>query len=95
MSLFASIKQLSIYNTPLSQFELLLLIPVSLKTPSPINVTLFGIVIEVKALQPEKAHLPIELRLLDIVTEVRLVHIPKASSPIEVTLFGIVIEVKL
>lgn len=43
------------------------------KAPSPINVTLFGMVIEVRLEQLWNAVSPMEVTLLGMVTEVRLV----------------------
>ena len=43
----------------------------SSKTCSPILVTLLGMVIEVRPLQPEKAYLPIVVTLFGMVMEVR------------------------
>jgi hypothetical protein len=48
-------------------------------------VTLLGIVIEVKDLQPEKARLPILVTLLGIVIEVKEEHSRKALPPILAT----------
>ena len=58
-------------------------------------VTLFGIVIEVKALQKANAPLPMLVTPLGIVTEVKALQLENASFPILVTLLGIVIEVKV
>ena len=49
----------------------------------PIEVTLDGIVTEVRAV-PEKAPLPMEVTPVGIVTEVSLLHCWKALCPIEV-----------
>jgi hypothetical protein len=63
----------------------------------PIQVTLLGIVIEDKAVQPENASAPIEVKLLgdSNVTLVKLVQLANAIMPISVTVFGMMIEVKL
>ncbi len=58
------------------------------------EVTLLGIVTEVKLLHSRKAAYPIEVTLLGIVTEIKLLQPEKASYPIEVTLLGIVMDVK-
>ena len=42
----------------------------STKAPSPIVVTLFGMVTEVSALQPSKARSPISVTLFGMVTEI-------------------------
>ena len=55
------------------------------KAPSPMLVTLLGIVIEVRPLQFLKAQTPIVVTLWEIVTEVRPLHSRKAPSPILVT----------
>lgn len=68
---------------------------IPLKTLLVTPITLFGIVIEFRLVQPSKANLPISVTLSGIVTEVRLVHPLKAFIPISVTLSGIVIDVKL
>ena len=52
-------------------------------------VTLSGIVILVKLLQPSNAQSPILVTLLGIVTLVKLVQPSNAQLPILVTLFGI------
>ena len=55
------------------------------------DVTLFGIVTEVRLEQPQKASSPMEVTLFGMVTEVRVEHLQKASSPMEVTLFGMIV----
>ena len=63
--------------------------------PTPIEVTLLGMLIEVRPLQPENARIsPIEVTLLGMVIEVRLLQSQNALSPIEVTLLGMLIEVR-
>ena len=57
-------------------------------------VTLFGIVIEVKPVQPENALPPMLVTLLGIVTEVKAVQSENVQSPMLVTPLGIVTEVK-
>ena len=59
------------------------------KARSPIEVTLFGMMIDVKAEQPEKTPRLIVLILSGSVTDSRDVHSWKAHSPIETILFGI------
>ena len=54
----------------------------------PIEVTLFGMVTDVRLLHQENAPFPIEVTLFEMVTDVRLVHLENAPPPIEVTLFG-------
>ena len=55
------------------------------------SVTLFGMVIEVRLLQPVKAKLPILVTLLGIVIEVRLLQPEKAVNPMLVTLCGMIV----
>ena len=57
-------------------------------------VTLFPIVMEVRAVQREKAPLPMLVTLLGMVTEVRPVQFWKAYSLMLVTLLGMVMEVR-
>ena len=66
-----------------------------MKAYSPILVTEFGIVTDVKPLQPEKAQSPILVTEFGIVTDVKPMQSLKAVYPIFVTEFGIVIDVKL
>ena len=66
-----------------------------LKTLFPSEVTLLGMVIEVRLLQPSNALSPIEVTLLGIVMEVRLRQFLNAMNPIEVTPSGMVIEERL
>ena len=54
-------------------------------------VNTFGIVKEVRLLQPWKALSPMLVTLLGMVMEVRPLQLSKASSPILVTLFGMVV----
>ena len=56
------------------------------------EVTLFGIVIEVSPEQPVKASLPMEVTLFGIVIEVRPVQPVNAKSPIAVTPSGMFME---
>ena len=56
-------------------------------------VTLLGMVILIKPVQPEKARLPMLVTPFGISMLVRLKQLKKAPSPMLVTLFGIVIEV--
>ena len=58
------------------------------KAPSPILVTLLGIVIEVKEEQPSKALFPMLVTLLGMVMEVREEHSKKAQSQIDVNAGG-------
>ena len=58
------------------------------------EVTLLGMVNEVRPLQPWKAELPMEVTLLGMVTEVRPLQPEKAELPMEVTLLAIVREVR-
>ena len=48
-----------------------------MKAPYPIEVTLFGITIELKDLQPEKVESPIEVTPFPIVTELNEVQVWK------------------
>ena len=64
------------------------------KADSPIVVTLFGMVTEVRAKQYLKAFFPIVVTLFGMVTEVRELQSLKVSSAIVVTLFGMVTEVR-
>ena len=91
-----------LYNTPSKLVKLLLLESTSIfvkalqeeNAPSPIEVTLLGIVIDVRNEQLLNAKLLIELTLLGIVIEVRDEQPKNALFPIELTLLGIVIEVR-
>ena len=56
------------------------------------EVTLLGIVIEVRSEQPEKEKSPMEVTLLGIVIEVRPEQPEKEESPMEVTLLGIIVD---
>jgi hypothetical protein len=58
-----------------------------MKAPSPMLVTLLGIVTEVKLLQLEKAEFPMLVTLLGIVTDLKPLQPIKASSPMLVTLY--------
>jgi hypothetical protein len=58
--------------------------PDSLKASSPIEVTEFGIMIDVKEEHIAKAVVPIEVTEFGIVIEVKEEHAAKASNPIEV-----------
>ena len=62
---------------------------------SPILVTLFGMVTEVRLEQPLNASSPILVTLFGMVIEVRLAQLLNALIPILVTLFGMVMEVRL
>jgi hypothetical protein len=64
---------------------------------SPIIVTLFGISIDVKLLQPKNVSLLIAIKLLgdSNSTDVKLEQPEKALSPIKITVFGISIDGKL
>jgi hypothetical protein len=55
------------------------------------NVTLLGMVTEVKPEQPEKAPSPMLVTLLGMSTEVKPVQAEKALLPMEVTLLGITV----
>ena len=50
-------------------------IPRCTKAPFPIDVTLFGIVTDVRLLHPPNAPFPIDVTLFGIVTDVRLVQL--------------------
>ena len=65
--------------------------PVAVKIPSPIFVTLLGIVIDVKPVQPKKAPSPIVVMLLGIVIDVKPEQPQNAPSPIAVTLTGMTV----
>ena len=60
----------------------------------PMEVTLLGIVIDVKDQQPAKASSPMDVMLFGIVIDVKDQQPAKALSPMDVMLFGIVIDVK-
>lgn len=68
--------------------------PEKAKAPSPIVVTLSGIVMLLRLGHESKVRSWIVLISPFIVTEARLLHPWKAYAPIEVTLEGIVIEVR-
>ena len=72
----------------------IILVRLLVKASSPIFVTLFGIVTNVRALQLLKAFSPIVVTLFGMVTEVRSLQSLKAPSPIVVTLFGMVTKVR-
>ena len=57
-----------------------------------ILVTQFGMVSEVRLVQPENASCPSSVTLFGMVTEVRLEHPLNASSPIAVTLWPLMVE---
>ena len=65
------------------------------KAEVPIDVTLPGIMIEIKLVQPENAELLIVSKALLRVTEVRLLQFWKVFPPILVTFSGMVMDVKL
>ena len=73
---------LGITNSPVKPLQ-------PLQAPSPMLVTVLGIVTEVKLLQLSKAKLPMLVTLLPIVTEVKLRQLLKASCPMLVTLLPI------
>ena len=58
------------------------------------EVTLFGMVTEVKPLQPLNAPHSMEVTLFPMVTEVKLLQPLNALPPMEVTPVGMVIDVK-
>ena len=60
----------------------------------PMLVTLFGMVMEVRLVQPSKAWLPMLVTFLGIVIEVRPLQLLKAAAPMPVTLSGIKMEVR-
>ena len=62
---------------------------------APMLVTLSGIVIDVRLVQPQNAPAPILVTLSGIVIALRLLQLENAASPILVTLLGIVTEKKL
>ena len=57
------------------------------------EVMLFGMVTEVKPLQPENALHPMEETPLGMVTDVKPLQLENAPPPMEVTPVGMVIEV--
>ena len=63
------------------------------KTLSPIDVTLFGMLIDVNPLQFWKAPFFIDVTLLGMLTDARLLHLSKVLRPIKGTLLGMVTEV--
>jgi hypothetical protein len=63
--------------------------------PSPILVTVLGIVTLFSLLQPEKIELLRLVNVLDIIIVSKFVQLANAEFPMLVTLFGIVIEVKM
>ena len=65
-----------------------------MKAWSPINVTLLGMVSEVRLEQLWKELLPSDVTLLGIVIDVRPEQPEKVPSPIDVTLLGIFTEVR-
>ena len=65
-----------------------------LKASFPMEVTLAGIVTEVKPLQPKNADSPMVVMPEGIVKEVKPEHRANVQDPISVTLSGIVKEVK-
>ena len=67
----------------------------SLKALRAIEVTVLGIVMEVRPLHPSKEEPPIEVNPFERVTEVSPVQSSKAELPIDVTLLGIDKEVML
>ena len=58
------------------------------------NVTLSGMVTDVKPLHPWKAYSPIDVTLSGMVTDVKLLQPRKASYPIDMTLSGMVTDIK-
>ena len=67
--------------------------PEPLKALLPMEVTLLGMVTEVRLEQSEKALPPMSVTLLGMVTEVRLEQSEKALPPMSVTLLGMMTEV--
>ena len=67
----------------------------SLKALRAIDVTVLGIVMEVRPLHPSKEEPPIDFNPFERVTEVSPVQSSKAELPIDVTLLGIDNEVML
>ena len=55
------------------------------------DVTLLGIVMDVRPLQSLNARLPIEVKSFGMAIEVRREHPENASSPIDVTLLGMIV----
>jgi hypothetical protein len=91
-----------LYSTPFSEVYTLFpadtLIAVRLeplKAPSPMLVTLLGIVTLARLLQLLKAPYPMLVTLLGMVTLPRLVQMAKAVFPMLLTLLGIVMPVRL
>ena len=66
----------------------------STKARLSIEVTLSGIVTDVRLIQPENAEFPIDVRLLEKDTERRLIQFANVPLPIAVTEFGILIVSK-
>ena len=63
-----------------------------MKASAPMEVTLEGIVTEVRPEQREKASNLIEITLVGIVTEVRPEQLEKALTSMDVTLLGIIVD---
>ena len=61
------------------------------KTSIPIDVTLLGMVTDVRPVQKLKASLPIDFTLLGMVNDFRPVQFSKALSPMPVTLLGMTV----
>ena len=64
-----------------------------LNTSSPIEVTLFGIIMDFNPLHELNAPNPILLTFFGIITDVNLIHHQNAKRSIKITLLGIVISV--
>ena len=58
------------------------------------DVTLLGMVMEVKPVQPENAEPPMDVTLLGMVKVVKPIQLLNAELPMDVTLLGMVMEVK-
>lgn len=66
-----------------------------LKACQPIDVTFFGMIMDVRLIQLRKVASSIKVILSGNMIVDRLLQLQKAKLPIEVTLFGIVIDVRL
>ena len=64
------------------------------KAELPIDVTLSGMVTDVKPLQSRKAELSIDVTLSGMVTDVKPLQPWNAEPPIDVTLSGMVTDIK-
>ena len=87
-----------VFNPPFCNGALLSIItevkPMHSENAAPISVTLFGIVISVKPVQPANALEPMDVTLFGIVISVKPVQLWNALSPMDVTPLPNVISVK-